>query len=125
MGFKGSKGVAILLLLFVAVVIEIKGISAQNSLTCKNRWSPCYRRVIRCPKQCPVPKPSHPNAKGCFLDCNSPKCEAVCREVHNSVVSVLLFLHLKTTLLKVLSMIVLSSLATMKYGIFYFHGRKG
>lgn len=76
---KKGKGIVILVVLLVAATEEIKGIAAQYSLTCANRRSPCYRRVIRCPSECPVPKPSNPNAKGCFLDCNSPKCEAVCR----------------------------------------------
>lgn len=68
-----------ILLFFLAVAIEIGGTSAQSSLTCINRPSPCFRKKVRCPKECPVAKPSNPKAKGCFLDCNSPKCETVCR----------------------------------------------
>ncbi|XP_008775444.2 uncharacterized protein LOC103695806 [Phoenix dactylifera] len=67
------------LMFFFAVAIEIGGISAQSSLTCRNRPSPCFRKQVGCPKECPVAKPSDPKAKGCFLDCNSPKCETVCR----------------------------------------------
>ncbi|RZR79231.1 hypothetical protein BHM03_00004885, partial [Ensete ventricosum] len=71
------------LLLFVVVVVVITGeelgVLAKSSLTCKNRWSPCFRRQIVCPKQCPDVKPSDPNAKACFLDCYTPKCEATCR----------------------------------------------
>ncbi|KAG1347152.1 hypothetical protein COCNU_06G009810 [Cocos nucifera] len=68
-----------ILLFFFAVAIEIGGTSAQSSLTCRNRPSPCFRKQVRCPNECPVAKPSDPKAEGCFPDCNSPKCETVCR----------------------------------------------
>ncbi|XP_068645399.1 uncharacterized protein [Aristolochia californica] len=50
----------------------------QHSL-CDNRSSKCFGKDIKCPKQCPEFKPADPTAKACFVDCNSPKCEAVCR----------------------------------------------
>ncbi|XP_072954181.1 uncharacterized protein [Typha angustifolia] len=74
-----SRWMAILLLLFVFLATEMEGVLGQSTLTCSNRWSPCYRKAIKCPKECPLAKPSNPNAKACYLDCYSPKCEAVCR----------------------------------------------
>ncbi|KAK6917478.1 Root cap [Dillenia turbinata] len=51
----------------------------QETVTCKTRHSRCFLKKIKCPKECPKVKPSDPKAKACFLDCYSPKCEAVCR----------------------------------------------
>ncbi|KAI3795808.1 hypothetical protein L1987_38468 [Smallanthus sonchifolius] len=34
---------------------------------------------IKCPVECPKVKPTNPKDKACFLDCYSPKCEAVCK----------------------------------------------
>ncbi|WOL04868.1 hypothetical protein Cni_G13590 [Canna indica] len=68
-----------LLFFFFFISSEELGVLAQSRLTCRNRYSPCYRRQIACPKQCPDAKPSNPKAKACFLDCNSPKCETTCR----------------------------------------------
>ncbi|KAJ6818662.1 uncharacterized protein M6B38_405495 [Iris pallida] len=79
MGFYRGLRNAVLVLYFVAAAVEIGGVSAQNSQTCTSRFSPCYRRKIVCPKECPFTKPGNPKDKACFLDCSSPKCEAVCR----------------------------------------------
>ncbi|KAF5943741.1 hypothetical protein HYC85_017818 [Camellia sinensis] len=35
-----------------------------------------------CPVECPKVQPAEADAKGCFLDCHSPKCEAVCRIIN-------------------------------------------
>ncbi|KAJ6792774.1 Uncharacterized protein M6B38_237305 [Iris pallida] len=80
-GDGGAVDRAVLLLLLAAAVAvqQLGGASAQSKLACTSRRSPCYRRVIRCPPECPFAKPSNPKAKACSLDCNSPKCEAVCR----------------------------------------------
>ncbi|XP_023739298.1 uncharacterized protein LOC111887363 [Lactuca sativa] len=51
----------------------------QEILTCKSRKSRCFMKRIKCPVECPKVKPKNPKDKACFLDCYSPKCEAVCK----------------------------------------------
>ncbi|KAF5760801.1 hypothetical protein HanXRQr2_Chr16g0757661 [Helianthus annuus] len=51
----------------------------QEILTCKGRKSKCFKKRITCPIECPKVKPKNPKDKACFLDCYSPKCEAVCK----------------------------------------------
>ncbi|KAF5765721.1 hypothetical protein HanRHA438_Chr15g0719151 [Helianthus annuus] len=51
----------------------------QEILTCKSRKSKCFKKRITCPVECPKVKPKNPKDKACFLDCYSPKCEAVCK----------------------------------------------
>ncbi|XP_047312443.1 uncharacterized protein LOC124915723 [Impatiens glandulifera] len=51
----------------------------RDSVTCYNRRSKCFLKHITCPNECPEIKPKYSNSKACFLDCYSPKCEAVCR----------------------------------------------
>ncbi|GJV24872.1 late embryogenesis abundant protein-related protein [Tanacetum coccineum] len=51
----------------------------QELLTCKSRKSRCFMKRIKCPAECPKVKPKNPKDKACFLDCYSPKCEAVCK----------------------------------------------
>ncbi|XP_059596408.1 uncharacterized protein LOC100257380 [Vitis vinifera] len=48
-------------------------------VTCYNRGSKCFLKYVTCPVQCPQVQPKDGKSKGCFLDCYSPKCEAVCR----------------------------------------------
>ncbi|OMO80414.1 Root cap [Corchorus capsularis] len=50
-----------------------------QSQTCFSRSSRCFLKKLHCPAQCPSTKPSDPKAKACYFDCNSPTCEAVCR----------------------------------------------
>ncbi|XP_073113129.1 uncharacterized protein [Elaeis guineensis] len=73
-----SEWMAMFLLLFVAVTMETGGAMPTEKRLCFRPWSPCHLKVIRCPKECPYTKPKHPKAKACYLDCYSPKCEAVC-----------------------------------------------
>ncbi|XP_038972407.1 uncharacterized protein LOC103698043 [Phoenix dactylifera] len=75
-----SKWMAMFLLLFVAVTMEMGGAWPQDKVTCPMKGSPCFGKFVRCPKECPHIKPRHPRAKACFMDCRSPKCEAVCRD---------------------------------------------
>nr|XP_029120757.1 uncharacterized protein LOC109505843 [Elaeis guineensis] len=77
-----SEWMAMFLLLFVAVTMETGGAVPTEKRLCFRPWSPCYLKVIRCPKECPYTKPKHPNAKACYLNCYSPKCEAVCHGEH-------------------------------------------
>ncbi|XP_042432497.1 uncharacterized protein LOC122019055 [Zingiber officinale] len=59
---------------------EVAEVSGEISrLTCRNRASPCFLRLISCPRECPEVRPEDPRARACFLDCNSPKCETTCR----------------------------------------------
>ncbi|GAB4855271.1 hypothetical protein Ancab_023891 [Ancistrocladus abbreviatus] len=46
---------------------------------CSDPSSKCYGKFISCPRQCPAFKPYDTKAKGCFIDCNSINCEAVCK----------------------------------------------
>ena len=48
-------------------------------VTCYNHGSKCFLKDVTCPVQCPQVQPKDGKSKGCFLDCYSPKCEAVCR----------------------------------------------
>ena len=51
-------------------------------VTCYNRGSKCFLKYVTCPVQCPQVQPKDGKSKGCFLDCYSPKCEAVCRGMY-------------------------------------------
>ncbi|KAK3028519.1 hypothetical protein RJ639_038587 [Escallonia herrerae] len=51
----------------------------RQRIMCKNRRSKCFHKHVTCPIECPKVKPADSRTKGCFLDCYSPKCEAVCR----------------------------------------------
>lgn len=51
-------------------------------VTCYNRRSKCFLKYVTCPVECPKVQPKDGKAKGCFLDCYSPKCEAVCRGMY-------------------------------------------
>ncbi|XP_059627197.1 uncharacterized protein LOC132269958 [Cornus florida] len=78
--------VVILLLLYASLQVtetqaktQPKKVVKPQTVTCYNRKSKCFLKYVKCPIQCPQVQPKDPNAKGCFLDCYSPKCEAVCR----------------------------------------------
>ncbi|KAJ0966005.1 hypothetical protein J5N97_027143 [Dioscorea zingiberensis] len=74
--FSRRDAALVLLLLSVASAIKTQG---QSTVTCTKLPSPCFLKVVKCPAECPLTRPSDPHAKGCFLDCNSPICEPVCR----------------------------------------------
>lgn len=57
---------------------KVKPVTPQR-VTCQNRRSWCFLKYVKCPVECPTVKPKDPDAKACYLDCYSPKCEAVCR----------------------------------------------
>ncbi|PIA35341.1 hypothetical protein AQUCO_03500023v1 [Aquilegia coerulea] len=50
-----------------------------QSFLCNDPLTKCYGKNITCPSQCPVFKPTNATAKGCFIDCMSTKCEAICK----------------------------------------------
>ncbi|OVA10745.1 Root cap [Macleaya cordata] len=50
-----------------------------QNMYCVDPNSKCVGKIIHCPKQCPSFKPADPKAKACTIDCNSPKCEAYCK----------------------------------------------
>ncbi|KAK3433180.1 hypothetical protein EUGRSUZ_D00697 [Eucalyptus grandis] len=52
----------------------------RERVTCNSRRSRCFMRYVTCPVECPQVKPKDPKAKACYLDCYTPKCEAVCRK---------------------------------------------
>ncbi|KAJ3674930.1 hypothetical protein LUZ60_005546 [Juncus effusus] len=70
---KSSKS----LLLFAIIVVLTRVSSAQNSLTCFTRSSPCFLKHLTCPSECPLTSPTDPDAKACSIDCK--KCEVFCR----------------------------------------------
>ncbi|XP_031504659.1 uncharacterized protein LOC116267191 [Nymphaea colorata] len=77
-----SPMLPLLLLFLLSVAAELGSATyytGRQKLTCWSRRSRCFLRTIRCPAECPLTKPSDPKAKACYLDCNSPKCEAMCR----------------------------------------------
>ncbi|TXG67114.1 hypothetical protein EZV62_008389 [Acer yangbiense] len=75
MRFSSRNSGLIILLVFVSVVVRIHG----ASLLCTNARSRCFRKVITCPAQCPSKSSKNPTAKVCYVDCNSPLCQAVCK----------------------------------------------
>ncbi|KAF9587972.1 hypothetical protein IFM89_006297 [Coptis chinensis] len=75
MKFFSRQCIVVILLLFVSGVMSV----TQQHVTCTNHGSKCFLQTITCPAECPQVQPATPKVKGCFLDCNSPKCEAVCR----------------------------------------------
>ncbi|KAL3639879.1 hypothetical protein CASFOL_014847 [Castilleja foliolosa] len=74
----------ILLLIIITVTYCTSFISAQpvyrqERVTCTNSRSRCYQQRIRCPIECPLRRPQDPNARACFIPCDSPFCRAECR----------------------------------------------
>ncbi|KAH7675832.1 Root cap protein [Dioscorea alata] len=78
-GFSKHNALFLLLLSMVIMAIETGVVRGQSTVTCTKLPSPCSRRVFKCPAECPLTRPSNPYAKACFLDCNSPVCQPVCR----------------------------------------------
>ncbi|XP_061367222.1 uncharacterized protein LOC133310321 [Gastrolobium bilobum] len=77
MAISRSNGLILVLLLFAFCEMQI--IAAKDNLSCTFRSSPCFRKKIPCPAECPQKSPSDPTAKVCYLDCNSPICKAQCK----------------------------------------------
>ncbi|XP_010069539.2 uncharacterized protein LOC104456440 [Eucalyptus grandis] len=50
-----------------------------QSVQCNDPFTKCFAQNITCPQQCPSFKPADPTAKACVIDCNTPKCEATCK----------------------------------------------
>ncbi|KAL1801894.1 hypothetical protein ACET3Z_030541 [Daucus carota] len=69
-----------ILTLFVFILCGAIQVHAQRTYTCYRPDSPCFRKNITCPIECPSFRPApYPHAKACFINCESPKCEAVCK----------------------------------------------
>ncbi|GLU23435.1 hypothetical protein SLE2022_394370 [Rubroshorea leprosula] len=51
----------------------------MKTRTCVSRKSPCFLKRITCPAECPSIKPNDPEAKVCYINCNSPICKAECK----------------------------------------------
>ncbi|CAN4079023.1 unnamed protein product [Withania somnifera] len=66
----GIQFAAILLLLLNTIIV----------LETQATYVKPQRDHITCPSECPEIRPKDLYAKECFLDCYSPKCEAVCRK---------------------------------------------
>uniref|UniRef100_A0A803QCY0 Uncharacterized protein n=1 Tax=Cannabis sativa TaxID=3483 RepID=A0A803QCY0_CANSA len=46
---------------------------------CFAKSSPCSKKKITCPEQCPTANPTDPKAKVCYVNCISPICQAECK----------------------------------------------
>ncbi|KAI8524300.1 hypothetical protein RHMOL_Rhmol13G0139900 [Rhododendron molle] len=65
----------IVLLLFVSAGAAQKA----EYTTCVNHGSPCLYEKLLCPWECPSPYPSDPQAKVCYVNCDSPLCQTECK----------------------------------------------
>ncbi|KAL9256524.1 hypothetical protein AKJ16_DCAP01914 [Drosera capensis] len=72
-----TKGLLVVLLVLVSNASRAEG--RAETRVCFTKRSRCFLKKIKCPKQCPTATPKNPNAKVCFVDCNSPICKAQCR----------------------------------------------
>lgn len=83
-----AKSVAIFLIFFAVAAVEIQAATStkREHCTCTSKGR-CFLKSILCPIECPKAKPADPKAKGCYIDCNLPKCEAVCRSDQKLVFS--------------------------------------
>ncbi|OWM88679.1 uncharacterized protein LOC116212821 [Punica granatum] len=48
-------------------------------VACPYQRSPCFRKKMSCPDECPTNAPTNPKAKVCYVNCNSPICKPECR----------------------------------------------
>ncbi|KAK4764755.1 hypothetical protein SAY86_025845 [Trapa natans] len=67
------------LLIYVSELAITEATVKPQFVTCQSRRSRCFLKHVKCPAECPTVKPNNPHAKACYLDCYSPKCEAVCK----------------------------------------------
>ncbi|KAL1815366.1 hypothetical protein ACET3Z_017940 [Daucus carota] len=74
--FKCTILAIVLSILYGAVQIHAQ---APQRSTCFSRRSACFLRRIRCPEECPTFRPSNPKAKACYINCDSPICQAECK----------------------------------------------
>lgn len=81
MKFFSSKSLFIILLTCASILPHIMAYANYvEQVACLNKRSPCFKKgVIKCPTQCPTRKPKDPKAKACFVNCDSPICQAECR----------------------------------------------
>ncbi|KAK9152609.1 hypothetical protein Sjap_000089 [Stephania japonica] len=80
MKFLVLQHAAITLLFFIIGAMSAK----PDTYVCRIppfRGGHCFLKpIITCPSECPTIKPKDPNAKACYINCYSPKCEATCRK---------------------------------------------
>ncbi|XP_040987004.1 uncharacterized protein LOC121234929 [Juglans microcarpa x Juglans regia] len=69
------NGLLIILLLFISGAVHIDA----ETKTCTSKGSPCRFIKMPCPSQCPTSSPTNPKAKVCYVNCNSPVCQAECK----------------------------------------------
>ena len=81
MKISGSNCLLIILLCFVAGVIQIDALN----LTCTSRLSPCFLHPMPCPSECPTKSSANPKAKVCYVNCKSPVCQAECKREMSSL----------------------------------------
>ncbi|KAL2327704.1 hypothetical protein Fmac_021131 [Flemingia macrophylla] len=72
MGVSSRNGLMYVLLLFAFCEMQI--IAGKDNLSCTFRSSPCFRKKVSCPSECPLKSPSDPKAKVCYLDWRKPNC---------------------------------------------------
>ncbi|PON44603.1 Root cap [Parasponia andersonii] len=69
----------IILLLSVSCLVQIQAANKPDIKVCNSKSSPCFKKKIPCPYECPSAYPTDPKAKVCYVNCNSPICKAECR----------------------------------------------
>ncbi|XP_021287613.1 uncharacterized protein LOC110419060 [Herrania umbratica] len=69
----------IILLLSISALVKIDAQNRPVTTTCFSPRSRCFRRTMRCPAQCPSTRLSNPGAKVCYFNCDSPICQAECK----------------------------------------------
>ncbi|PON68461.1 Root cap [Trema orientale] len=69
----------ITLLLSVSCLVQIQAANKPDIKFCYSQSSPCFKKKIPCPYECPSAYPTDPKAKVCYVNCNSPICKAECR----------------------------------------------
>ncbi|KAL7213156.1 hypothetical protein ACSBR2_015796 [Camellia fascicularis] len=72
------QSMAIILLVYASLGVtksHAKKVTPQH-VTCQNRGSKCFLKYVAYPVECPKVQPAETDARGCFFDCYSPKCEA-------------------------------------------------
>ncbi|KAM6580281.1 hypothetical protein CsatA_004055 [Cannabis sativa] len=79
---RGTSLFFFILLLFMScnlVQIQAAPKKKPDTKLCFAKSSPCSKKKITCPEQCPTANPTDPNAKVCYVNCISPICQAECK----------------------------------------------
>ncbi|KAI3865375.1 hypothetical protein MKX03_016415 [Papaver bracteatum] len=75
---KNFFGVQCIVITMLFIVSTGASYNPPQKVGCANSRSKCSAKSVNCPVECPSVQPTDPNAKACYIDCNSPTCEAIC-----------------------------------------------